>query len=101
MKLWAAFQAADINNDNVLNVDEIPILIEIYEGQKPSAFRMEQEIKMLVEIKGEADALRQVDINAFTVTRYQWLLNFCSLTSHNQLVFRSNLYEIFKKYDID
>ena len=32
MKLWASFSSADINNDHSIDMDELPIILHLYEG---------------------------------------------------------------------
>ena len=47
MKYWAAFSASDINNDHKLDMEEIPALLHIMEGIKPSNYRINQELKII------------------------------------------------------
>lgn len=47
MRLWASFSATDINNDHLLDMDELSDLLWIYEGSRPSEYRVEEE-KILI-----------------------------------------------------
>ena len=36
-----------------------------------------------------------------SISRYEWIMNFCSTDKNGKMVFRSNLRTLFEKYDID
>ena len=43
MKIWSAFSANDINNDNELDSDEIKTLFWLFDGKKPSKEKILRE----------------------------------------------------------
>ena len=49
MKIWSAFSANDINNDNVLDSQEIKTLFWLFDGKKPSREKIIRETKIMDE----------------------------------------------------
>lgn len=90
MKAWAAFSATDINNFNYLSINELKILFWLFEGEEPNEFRLKREL-----IEMDTDKTETID-------RMEWMQHLCvedSQTGHQ--VFRSNLKQMFDKYDED
>jgi len=90
MKAWAAFTATDINNDGNLDKNELKFLIYAYDGTKADIFRIEHELKIM-----DKDG-------SGCINRDEWL-NFLSTDPNNsgKRIFRSNLRNLFSKYDKD
>ena len=58
MKIWSAFSANDINNDNVLDSQEIKTLFWLFDGKKPSREKIARETKIMDEdCSGTVDRL--------------------------------------------
>ena len=66
MKIWSAFSANDINNDDVLDSTEIKTLFWLFDGKKPSREKIVRETKIMDE-----------DCSG-TVDRLEWLAYLCS-----------------------
>ena len=66
MRIWSAFSANDINNDNQLDSGEIKTLFWLFDGKKPSREKIERET-MIMDQDGSG-----------TVDRLEWLAYLCS-----------------------
>ena len=66
MKIWSAFSANDLNNDNELDAFEMKTLFWLFDGKKPSRERIERE-KLIMD----ADC-------SGTIDRLEWLAYLCS-----------------------
>ena len=66
MKIWSAFSANDINNDDVLDANEIKTLFWLFDGKKPSREKIVRETKIMDEDQSG------------TVDRLEWLAYLCS-----------------------
>ena len=66
MKIWSAFSANDLNNDNELDAYELKTLFMLFDGQKPSKERIERE-KIIMDADGSG-----------TIDRLEWLAYLCS-----------------------
>ena len=66
MKIWSAFSANDLNNDNELDAYEMKVLFWLFDGKKPDKERIERE-----KIIMDAD-------NSGTIDRLEWLAYLCS-----------------------
>ena len=66
MKIWSAFSANDINNDDVLDANEIKTLFWLFDGKKPSREKIMRETKIMDEDKSG------------TIDRLEWLAYLCS-----------------------
>ena len=90
MRAWAAFSATDINYDNYLTLNELKIMLWVYENEEPNEFRLKAE---LLEI--DADKSNSID-------RLEWLRHLCLPDKQSgKAVFRKELKEMFEKYDRD
>ena len=90
MRAWAAFSATDINYDNYLTINELKIMLWVYENEEPNEFRLKAE---LMEI--DADKSNSID-------RIEWLRHLCLPDKQSgKAVFRKELKEMFEKYDKD
>ena len=47
MKIWSAFSANDINNDDVLDANEIKTLFWLFDGKKPSREKIVRELSLI------------------------------------------------------
>ena len=66
MKVWSAFSANDLNNDNELDAFELKTLFWLFDEKKPSNERIERE-----KIIMDEDA-------SGTIDRLEWLAYLCS-----------------------
>ena len=66
MKVWSAFSANDLNNDNELDAFELKTLFWLFDEKKPSNERIEREKKIMDE-----------DMSG-TIDRLEWLAYLCS-----------------------
>ena len=66
MKIWSAFSANDINNDNELDISEIRTLFWLFDGTKPTMEKIQRETAIMD------------DDNSGTVDRQEWLAYLCS-----------------------
>ena len=66
MKIWCAFSANDINNDNELDAQETKMLFWLVDGKKPTA----QKVKREREIMDTN--------NSGTIDRLEWMAYLCS-----------------------
>ena len=61
MRIWSAFSANDINNDDILDAAEIKTLFWLFDGKKPSREKINRETDIMDEDKSG------------TVDRLEWL----------------------------
>ena len=47
MRAWCAFDAADIHNMNVLSINELKILLWIFEDAEPGVFKLKSEMSRI------------------------------------------------------
>ena len=66
MKVWSAFSANDLNNDNELDAFELKTLFWLFDEKKPSNERIDREKKIMDE-----------DMSG-TIDRLEWLAYLCS-----------------------
>lgn len=66
MRIWCAFSANDINNDNVLDIGEITTLFWLFDGKKPTMEKVHRETEIMDED------------GSGTVDRLEWLAYLCS-----------------------
>ena len=66
MKIWSAFSANDLNNDNELDAYEMRTLFWLFDGKKPNKERVERE-KIIMDADGSG-----------TIDRLEWLAYLCS-----------------------
>ena len=66
MKIWSAFSANDLNNDNELDAFELKTLFMLFDGKKPTRERLERE-KVIMDADGSG-----------TIDRLEWLAYLCS-----------------------
>ena len=88
-RAWSVFSATDIRNDDKLSMNELRILLRIYEDEEPS------DARFLIEVN-EIDK----DCNSL-ITRKEWMTNFCTLDNGRKFVFKHSLRELFEKLDRD
>ena len=69
MKIWAAFSANDINNDNELDSNEVKTLFWLFDGKKPTMEKIQRETEIMDEDKSG------------TIDRLEWLAYLCSAGS--------------------
>lgn len=61
MKIWSAFSANDINNDNELDINEVKTLFWLFDGKMPSKEKVLRETEIM-----DAD-------ESGTIDRLEWL----------------------------
>ena len=66
MKIWSAFSANDINNDNELDANEVKTLFWLFDGKKPTQEKIDRETKIMDEDKSGS------------IDRLEWLAYLCS-----------------------
>ena len=66
MKVWSAFSANDLNNDNELDAYELRTLFWLFDEKKPSNERIEREQRIM-----DTD-------ESGTIDRLEWLAYLCS-----------------------
>ena len=66
MKIWSAFSANDINDDNILDQNEVKTLFWLFDGKKPTKEKLQREIEIMDIDKSE------------TIDRLEWLAYLCS-----------------------
>ena len=66
MKIWSAFSANDINNDNELDANEVKTLFWLFDGKKPTQEKIIRETLIMDEDKSG------------TIDRLEWLAYLCS-----------------------
>ena len=66
MKIWSAFSANDINNDNELDSNEVKTLFWLFDDKQPTKEKIERETKIMDEDKSG------------TIDRLEWLAYLCS-----------------------
>ena len=66
MKIWSAFSANDINNDNELDANEVKTLFWLFDGKKPTMEKIKRETEIMDEDKSG------------TIDRLEWLAYLCS-----------------------
>ena len=66
MKIWSAFSANDINNDNELDANEVKTLFWLFDGKKPTQEKIQRETLIMDEDKSG------------TIDRLEWLAYLCS-----------------------
>ena len=88
MKIWSAFSANDLNNDNELDAYEMKVLFWLFDGKKPNKERIERE-KVIMD----AD-------NSGTIDRLEWLAYLCSSSfEYEKDYYDFNLRSIFEQAD--
>lgn len=88
MKAWASFSAADLNFDNYLSINELKMLLWIYEDEEPNEWRLKAEMREI-----DKDGNQSID-------RLEWLKHLC-VEDHKsgKQIFRSEVKRLFEKYD--
>ena len=66
MKIWSAFSANDLNNDNELDANEVKCLFWLFDGKRPSKEKIQRETEIMDEDKSG------------TIDRLEWLAYLCS-----------------------
>ena len=66
MKIWSAFSANDINNDNELDANEVKTLFWLFDNKKPTKERIKRETEIM-----------DIDKSG-TIDRLEWLAYLCS-----------------------
>ena len=66
MKIWCAFSANDINNDNELDAQETKMLFWLVDGKKPTAQKIKREREIMDTDKSG------------TIDRLEWMAYLCS-----------------------
>ena len=88
MKIWSAFSANDLNNDNELDAFEMKTLFWLYDGKKPNKERVERE-KVIMDADGSG-----------TIDRLEWLAYLCSSSLEQQRDYYDfNLRGMFEQAD--
>ena len=92
MKVWAAFSANDLNNDNELDAYELKTLFWLFDEKKPSNERIEREQRIM-----DTD-------ESGTIDRLEWLAYLCSsgqdLTGDKRIDYYDfNLRALFEQAD--
>ena len=88
MKIWSAFSANDINNDNELDANEVKTLFWLFDGKKPTQEKIQRETEIMDEDKSG------------TIDRLEWLAYLCSSgTGKGKDYYDFELREIFEKSD--
>ena len=66
MKIWSAFSANDINDDNELDQNEVKTLFWLFDNKRPTKEKLQREIEIM-------------DLNqSETIDRLEWLAYLCS-----------------------
>ena len=94
MKIWSAFSANDINNDNELDANEVKTLFWLFDGQKPTLEKIQRETEIMDEDKSG------------TIDRLEWLAYLCSAGSEGKSGFKKDYYDfelrdLFERADIN
>jgi len=88
MKAWASFSSADLNFDNYLSINELKMLLWIYEDEEPNEWRIKAEMKEI-----DKDGNQSID-------RLEWLKHLCVEDQKSgKQTFRSEVKRLFEKYD--
>lgn len=95
MRIWSAFSANDINNDNELDINELEMMWWLLDGKRPEPVRLQREIEIMDEDKNG------------TIDRIEWMSYLCappqsgsnSLGSKDEFDFE--LRELYEKADAD
>lgn len=88
MKAWASFSAADLNFDNYLSINELKMLLWIYEDEEPNEWRIKAEMKEIDQDENQ------------TIDRLEWLKHLCVEDQKSgKQIFRSEVKRLFEKYD--
>jgi len=92
MKIWSAFSANDINNDNELDTNEVKTLFWLFDGKKPTMEKIKRETEIMDEDKSG------------TIDRLEWLAYLCSSGPDgsgkgNKDYYDFELRELFEKAD--
>ena len=88
MSAWSAFDATDINHDNMASITELRYLLYAFEGDKPDVFRIKDEMAIL-----------DTDGSGY-ISREEWI-NYLCVKEKGKFVFRGHLKILFNKYDKD
>ncbi|KAM3132892.1 hypothetical protein pb186bvf_015040 [Paramecium bursaria] len=88
MSAWSAFDATDINHDNMASMTELRYLLYAFEGDKPDVFRIKDEMAIL-----------DTDGSGY-ISREEWI-NYLCVKEKGKFVFRGHLKILFNKYDKD
>ena len=88
MKAWASFSSADLNFDNYLSINELKMLLWIYEDEEPNEWRLKAEMKEI-----DKDGNQSID-------RLEWLKHLCVEDQKSgKQMFRSEVKKLFERYD--
>ena len=88
MRAWASFSSADLNFDNYLSINELKMLLWIYENEEPNEWRLKAEMK---EIDSDGN---------LSIDRLEWLKHLCVEDQKSgKQIFRSEIKRLFEKYD--
>ncbi|KAL4486887.1 hypothetical protein ABPG72_009651 [Tetrahymena utriculariae] len=87
MRAWCAFSASDFNNKNRLSVQDLRILLWIYEDEEPNTFKVIAEMNNIDEDQSK------------TIDRKEWIRYLCSEDRTGGHVFKSNLKRNFEKFE--
>lgn len=88
MKAWASFSSADLNFDNYLSINELKMLLWIYEDEEPNEWRLKAEMKEI-----DKDGNQSID-------RLEWLKHLCVEDQKSgKQIFRNEIKKLFEKYD--
>ncbi|KRX00428.1 hypothetical protein PPERSA_05605 [Pseudocohnilembus persalinus] len=84
MKVWSAFSASDYDNENSLHVQDLKILLWIYEDSEPNQFKVTSEKNAIDYDKSG------------TIERVEWLEYIMQKDKSDEL--KSSLKKAFEKY---
>lgn len=92
MKIWSAFSANDINNDNELDSNEVKTLFWLFDDKQPTKEKIQRETMIMDEDKSG------------TIDRLEWLAYLCSsgvdgATGKGKSYYDFELREMFEKSD--
>lgn len=79
MTIFAAFESTDINLNCVLSESEIARILQIYEGDEPTVYRVKKALKVMDKDKSGAVSLPE------------WIKYLCNGTEITNYHFRKHL----------
>merc|ERR1712151_335823 len=85
MRAWCTFDTADIDRDNTLSINELKMLLWVYENEEPNDHRVNAEMSNI-----DSD-------NDHTIDRIEWLNYLCRAQEEGTHGFNTKKKKMFEK----